>query len=461
MTETSDAEPGMMKQTLASGSEDVPPASDLSVDVVERLHPNEGKLGGWLMLFALSMIVLSPVVLGLTQMHLYDSFITGFWSNTRITHGSGSQIYITRNLPSEDFTSSPYANIFVVDSVLSGLLAVAGIVCGMKILRRKEDAIHFARFLLIIMFIYSVISSSFFSIKLYMSATASFVDAKSGVDLMPDRMGWALAIVRALLPFTVWYCYLSFSRKVSASFGLATGAEGRQLRRALNQIRDFPVLFDRKRWGYNYFLLLGFLITAVHGYYYSTMAHMFYTTPRSYFPTFYLYWSQDLFAIGRAFVLLVVPFALFSLLKRKTSYVAAFTLGWIVVSVVWQFGISLLDVPWAGHGVGFELSSLLTMMIYPACLVTAFVLLVNVLGFRSYSFVLAFFLARTIGVAQVYLPELLSGDSGLSAETLVEESIAVVEYSIVSGLILYWSLRLFLEAKLNAEGRATMPDTGA
>ena len=142
---------------------------------------NEKAIGGWLLIFILILTVITPV--GSILSLILEYKIAAF------------QIHL--------LLEGSYQAGAILNGLLKIAVAVFSVYTGISLLKRKRNAIRIVKTYLVIFFCYSIVS-----------ALLSFI-----IDLPVDAIVYIKGeawkrIVYALIFVTVWYLYLTRSRRV-------------------------------------------------------------------------------------------------------------------------------------------------------------------------------------------------------------------------------------------------------
>ena len=154
--------------------------------------PTSKGVGGWLILFAISLVLLNPIVALISLMRGYEDVSKSF---------------------------EQYPGLMVVtwiDTLASSLLIAYSIFAGVCLLAVRPGAVQVSKFFLVANLFYSVL--------------AAIIPFLAG--LPPTANGAMLAegiknIIRALIYFFIWNSYLKQSKRVQATYAQASKQESR------------------------------------------------------------------------------------------------------------------------------------------------------------------------------------------------------------------------------------------
>jgi hypothetical protein len=407
------------------------------------------KVGGWLLLLVINMVFLTPIVNIISQYSTYMNYVKNYWFDSRIQFASGPGIAYSRRLSADLFQGSPYSNIFIVDSIFLGILILLFIISGIKIYKLKKDSIYFTKLLLILYWIYTVISAAFYSILLYINDSA--YNGNPGVDLSPRVFIWGKGILLSLIPVVVWYAYLSKSERVRKTFALPEKEESRSMALQIKNINSFGELFNQKKWGYNYYLLFGLLVIALFQIFYFVFPSLFSVKKISYSPSFYVLYSMDLYFIFKLFLVLMVVFLIPSKIKSELLLIFTFSVVSVLLMYSFNFIITWFGLPGLIFETPFYLIGMVYYFIYSFLLIAYLIGFIKSFGFTIYSVLLSFFLSELIASIFDNIYSMIKYEYWISTESVIEQLTQIIAVSIVSGFIFYFSISLFLKSRYKTE----------
>jgi hypothetical protein len=195
----------------------------------QNLNSPLKSVGGWLAFFCFSLILLGPLNNIITTVVLY----------TRFSREDFNFYYGLRTA-------------LLIDMVLTAFLTVFSVYTGARLALIKRNAVRGAKFFLVTVLLYNTVYAFLFFFSPF-----KFIFSDAEKWLL-----FASQIVFSLFSFTVWFLYLSRSKRVISTYGNLgqTGDQAMQFR--FEAARDYSSMFDKKTYGIVYWVGLAYICAA-------------------------------------------------------------------------------------------------------------------------------------------------------------------------------------------------------
>lgn len=373
-----------------------------------KVNNNYKGIKGWLLLLCVSLTILIPI----------SSIIFDFST-------FGSLLWINRSMLSEE------ADIISVKIIIGCVVCfknIISITAGISLWRKSICSVNVAKFYLIVLLLLSIISSFMpFLANIFLGFGKAII--------------WAIAIestVFSIAFFTIWYLYLSKSKRIKETFPSAPNNVD------FLSCKNFIKMFDKNKYKVNHYMFAGlftikFFTIFVLGMVVSILGR--FELP--------IYSYQD-------FLIAVFIGFLYSILFILVSYLVR--RDWILL-IIWPLVYALLIVIHLFFNLAINYNEIVFLntaniidvvknFIWELLFLTGLILAIRIWGTRFWSIIatilifvtIAFFIGTTIG--NIFRTETF----------YIESLIALVLNYVVEGILIFVALKFHLsDVQINRE----------